>query len=178
VRGGVLGAHTQDDPFFLARNFLERNGHLAISLGRVVFAERVAFPVFRHQDPTQVRMSRELYPKEIENLALEGIGARINGNQRVHTRILSAGAHLESKAFRVLQREQVINNLKARFVRVDVHGGDVGEESVGEAGFVPQELARPDQHIGPDVDRDLTSKLPHLFHRLGSKFSKLLKSEV
>ena len=59
VRGGMLRAHAQDDPFFLARNSLQRYRHLAVTLRGIIFAQRMAFPLFRQQHAAQVRMAIE-----------------------------------------------------------------------------------------------------------------------
>src|SRR5208337_112443 len=97
VRRGVLRPHAQDNPFLLTRNSFQRDRHLAISLGGIILAQRVTFPIFRHKDSPQIRMSRELDSKEIEDFALECVGGWIHGNQGIYPGILTGGPHLEPK---------------------------------------------------------------------------------
>jgi hypothetical protein len=57
----------------------------------------MTFPIFRQKDSPQIRMSRELNSKEIEDFALECVGAWIDGDQGDDERILAAGPRLEPK---------------------------------------------------------------------------------
>ena len=97
VGRGVLRPHAQDNPFLLARNSFQRDRHLAISLSGIILAQRMTFPIFRQKDSPQIRMSRELNSKEIEDFALECVGAWIDGDQGDDERILAAGPRLEPK---------------------------------------------------------------------------------
>ena len=50
-------------------------GHdgLAVALHRIILAQRIAFPVFRHEQPPQIGMPAEADAEKIKNFALEVI---------------------------------------------------------------------------------------------------------
>src|ERR1019366_2394221 len=77
------------------RRFLELHGHLT---NGVVLAQGVALPLLGHQDPRQVRVISELHTEEIEGLALHGLGAGIEAEQRVDLGVHVAGLHAYARA--------------------------------------------------------------------------------
>ena len=95
VRRRMLRAHVQDHRLVL-RPRLQRRGRwshvrhaLAVALDGIILAQRMAFPVFRHHDARQVRMSVEANAEQVEDLALEEICARpdrTSANRRWHRR--------------------------------------------------------------------------------------------
>src|SRR5580658_8812596 len=62
---------------------------LAVSLNGIVLAQRMAFPVVRHQDAPQIWMAFELNPEKIEILALVPVRARPHGYHRVHDGVVA-----------------------------------------------------------------------------------------
>ena len=52
--------------------------HLPVTLHGIVLAERMAFPIVRHHDAPQIRMSIEADSEQIEDFAFEVIRPRPN----------------------------------------------------------------------------------------------------
>ncbi len=59
-------------------------GHidLAVALDGIILAQRMTFPVFRHLNAPQIGMSVETDAEQIEDLALEEVGARPDRRER------------------------------------------------------------------------------------------------
>src|ERR1700680_1070779 len=55
----------------------------AVALHGIIFAQRVTFPILGHQEATKIRMPGEANAKQIENFALEIIGAGPQGSERL-----------------------------------------------------------------------------------------------
>ena len=116
--------------------------------------------------------------KQIEDLALKRIGRGPNGNGGDETRVLTPHTNLQAQALGGLEGEQVIHNLKARFLGVKVQGRDIGEETEFQAGLIPQKLAGAKEMGGADVERHFVAEDARLFHRLRVKVPQLLKSRI
>src|SRR5436305_7180762 len=57
---------------------------LAWALGGIISSQWVPFPVVRHHDAPQIRMSGKSHAKKIEYFALQPIRSRPHGHQRIH----------------------------------------------------------------------------------------------
>src|SRR5437899_10580885 len=90
----------------------------------IVFAQRMPFPVVRHQDAAQIRMIEEAYAEEVEHLALIPIGAAPDSGDRFNCGVRAREAALQAQAFIAFDTVQVIDNFKAGFGGVAVYRGD------------------------------------------------------
>src|SRR4051812_110441 len=88
---------------------LELHGDAA---GVIVLAERVPDPVLGQEDAGQVRMAREADAEHIEHLALGGLGARVDLEERGRHRIVLGhlGAHPHAGPLPV--RQEVVDELE------------------------------------------------------------------
>ena len=112
------------------------SGSEAFGLSRIctgiVLAQRMAFPVVRHQQPAQVAMTLEHDAEQVPDFALEPAGARPDA---LHA---SAGAadprqrHLQPEAS--VRRRQVIHHFEPRLARPPVHRRDVGQQDERQLG--------------------------------------------
>src|SRR5580700_11036918 len=57
-------------------------GTSSVPLGRIVLAQRVPFPIVRHQDAPQIRMSLKADAEQVVTLALVPIGRRPHASNR------------------------------------------------------------------------------------------------
>src|ERR1700681_706139 len=97
----------------------------AVALHGIILAQRMAFPILRHQNAPQIRMPGETHAKQIENLALEVIGSRTDRSERLDCGAGAIQGNLQPDAFFVPKRKQVIDNFKGGFGRIQVHASDV-----------------------------------------------------
>src|SRR3972149_3778163 len=80
---------------------------------RVILSEGMSFPVFGHQDPTEIGMSRESDAEHVEDLALMPIGGGPHAGHRGHLRSVQH-PNLYPNAVRAGDRVQVIDPLESR----------------------------------------------------------------
>src|SRR5215211_4184573 len=156
---------------------------------RIVLAERVAFPVVRHQDPQEIRVPFDRDPEHVPSFALVPVGRRPDADHArdgftlvepdLHAHARRALAHREQvvvdrEALR-LRRGQPLVTLRHRRVQVapgrrpDVAGDAVAAPAqvIGrgdvrehvEAGLVPEVRARVDQRLRSDDERGLAVRL-------------------
>ena len=64
----------------------------------VILTQRVADPVFGHQDASEVGMVLELDAEHVVDLALEGFAARIEIEHRRHSRVVGRHLHPQPDA--------------------------------------------------------------------------------
>src|SRR5881409_2575304 len=73
---------------------------------RVVFPQRVAFPIFRHHDATEVRMVPKSDAEQVEHLALIPIGGAPNRSHRIDFRLIAGQGAFQSYPLVALHRVQ------------------------------------------------------------------------
>ena len=98
----------------------------------------MAFPVFRHQDAAEVGMTDEADAEEVENLAFEEIRRGPDAGDGFH-RLVFREPDFEAHAGFAWDREQMVDDLEARRLRMPVDTGDVAEEVVAEGGVVTEQ---------------------------------------
>src|SRR6266567_6068116 len=69
-----------------------------VNLHRVVFAQRIPFPVHRHEQPPWIGMIEEHDPEQVPDLAFEPVRRRPDGADRWDVRPVGVQPHLEPKA--------------------------------------------------------------------------------
>src|SRR4051794_17190512 len=130
-----------------SRRFLELHGHPP---DRVVLAEGVALPVLRHQDAREIRMAGEDDAEHVVGLALEGVGAGPDVEQRRHLRIGIGHLAPEAHSPLVDDVEQVHHDLEP-----------LGRHAGGQRTAWVREVVDDGQ-----VDEELEALVSHLAHRL------------
>src|SRR5665213_3829356 len=103
---------------------------LAVSLHRVVLAERVAVPVVGHHDAGEARMAGEAHAEEVEDFALVEVGGRPDGGDAVDVRDVAVDAGDDADALLQTHAEDRVRDLEARLGGVPVDGGHIFEEVV------------------------------------------------
>src|SRR5215467_14676642 len=88
---------------------------------RVVFPQRMSFPIIWHQDAPQIRMIPELDPEQVECFPLKPVGRAPDTGNRVDFRILAAQPALQPQTLVTSDRLQVIDHLEAGFGRIQIH---------------------------------------------------------
>src|SRR5262249_3310956 len=101
---------------------------LAISLHRIIFAQRRAFPIFGHHDAPQIRMAEETDSEQVENFTFEEICGRPYRRHRFNGSVVALEANLKTYAVFPLHGEQVVGHLKTRLARIKIGAGNIGEE--------------------------------------------------
>src|SRR5580765_2698344 len=102
----------------------------------------MTFPILGHHDAPQIRMPGKTNPKKIINFTLEIIRTwpyRCNGINRGTGTIQ---VNLKPKALLVLDREQVVDNLKSRLRWIPVHTRNIREKVEGTGRIVSEQRAR------------------------------------
>src|SRR5215472_10182338 len=94
---------------------------------RVVFPQRIAFPVFGKHDPPQVWMVPEANAEQVERLALIPVSRPVDGNRGFDFRIRAGNACLQPEAALVRHGLQVINDFKARLGGISIDAGNRSE---------------------------------------------------
>src|ERR1700712_5221760 len=112
----------------------------------------MAFPFVGHHDASEIGMSAEPDTEEIEDLSLIEVSRRPDWGDAVDLRI--EAVHWNRQAHSRLQtvRNDVIDDLEARFGRVVVHTGDIFEEVI--AGLLYDRCGGADMLAG-DLQREL-----------------------
>src|SRR3974390_852520 len=86
----------------------------AVPLDRIVFAQRMAFPVFRHHDAREVGMLIEADSKQVEDFALKEIRSRPDGDERIDARVTAREFHLQAHVLLVWNGKQLVHDFKPR----------------------------------------------------------------
>ena len=85
------------------------------------------FPFVRQHDAAQVGMIEEANPEEIEDFALVPVGAAPDTGDRFNRRLRAGQAALQPQTFVAFDGVKMIDQLKTRFSRLAIHGGDRAE---------------------------------------------------
>src|ERR1022692_1199420 len=101
---------------------------LAVALHRIVFAQRMTFPILGHQEPPHIRMSRKANAEQIKDLALKVVGARPHRGQRLHRRTRALQPNFKTHPLLLRDRKQVVDHFKSRLRRVPIDAGHVRKE--------------------------------------------------
>src|SRR5258708_18450422 len=130
---------------------------LAVTLHRIILAQRVTFPIFGHEEAPQIRMPRESHSKEVENFALKVIRPRPDRRNRFDSRAGTIQANLQPDALLFGNRKQVIDDFKPGLSRIPVHARTDGKEVESALRIVPQQRASLADVLPVDVDRHLVA---------------------
>ena len=113
-------------------------------------------------------MSSELNPKQIENLALQPICTRPNGNHGIDDGIIAVETDPDADLLAQRDGNQVILQLVARFHRETVEARSVGEEVELQAVFVATTFGDVSQILPSDDDRRLTAEFDYFLDGVGA----------
>src|SRR5271166_4297266 len=80
----------------------------------------------------------EVDSEQVEDFTLEEVRSRPDGHERIDTRVTARKSHLQPQVFLVRNGKQLVNNFKARLVRIPIHASDVGQGVVLELGVTLQ----------------------------------------
>jgi hypothetical protein len=138
----------------------------------------MAFPFLRQENPLEEGMTFKGNSKQIKDLAFEGIGGGPNGNRALDAGIVACDPDLEAQTLGSFDRQEMVYNLEARFLGVEVQSGDVREEIELKAGLVPEELPDPKEMGGADIQCHLAAESLGVFDCLRGKFLEFLDSQV
>src|SRR3954471_7314902 len=116
-------------PELLRRDLQRHRGRrMLVDLDRVILPERVTLPVLRHQQPPRIRVAVEHDAEQIPHFALEPVGSRPDAADGRHVRVGVVQPYLDPDPPPVRERHQDVNQLEPRFARIEVGGGQLGEE--------------------------------------------------
>src|SRR5579872_3428326 len=85
----------------------------------------MSFPIFRHQQTAQIRMSVEADSKKIENFAFSKIARRPYAENRFQRWRIAVQLNLEPYAFFFGNRKKMIDDFESGFLRIPIDAGDV-----------------------------------------------------
>src|SRR5271155_2659846 len=94
---------------------------LPVALHRIIFAQRMTFPLIRHHDAAQVRVPREAHAEEVEDLALIEVRRRPDRSNAVDHRIVARHKGPQPDSLLHSVRNDVVADLKARLGRIPIH---------------------------------------------------------
>src|ERR1041384_8766099 len=81
----------------------------------------MAFPVFGHQDPGQIRMIYKVNAEEIEYFVLIPVGAPPNSGAGLDGRLLAGNPALHAYAFVPFHRMKMVDDFESRFGRPTIY---------------------------------------------------------
>src|SRR5262245_44891031 len=122
-------------------------------LHRIVLAQRMTVPVFRHQQPPEVRVAVERDAEEIPYLPLEPVGRRPDVADRREMRVASVEADLQSKPRPVFERYQQIHDLEARLARPVIRGSQLRQQRKVQFRPLAQRTRHVRQVLARRIDR-------------------------
>src|SRR5580704_9751358 len=147
--------------------------NIAVALDGIIFAQRMAFPVVGKQNTPQIGMSGELNPEHVENLALEPIRALPYGNERIDDGIVNAQLDADAQLLPQRDRNQLIVQFKARFHRIAVESGSIGEEVEFQLFGVATLFGNATQHFARHDDRRIAPIFNDFLDRVGAPRAEL-----
>ena len=100
----------------------------------------------------------EANAKQIKDFALKSVGGGPDSGNCERWGFLRRRGLSGAGALRALKRKQVIDNLKARFLRVQVKSSNISKKAELQAGIVPQKLADFSGMTGTDVKRHFAAE--------------------
>ena len=123
-----------------------------LDLHRIVLAQRIAFPVLRHQQPPRIGMAVEHDAEQIPDFALEPVGRRPDAAHRRHVRVVAVQPHLQPQA-----RRDVRSRRGGRRARSAARAARNRRRSARRAGrsAAPDDRAAPAR---PPADRRATRR--------------------
>ena len=86
-----------------------------VSVHRIIFAKRMAFPVYWHQDAPQVGMVAKAYAEHIEYFTLIPIGRAPHASHRIDFALRFENPAFQADPLVPIERVQIVYDLKARF---------------------------------------------------------------
>ncbi len=105
--------------------FFELNGHRT---GTEVFAQRMTYPLIRHQDAGQVGVAFEDEAEHVVGLTLVEVGAGVDRDDRRNLDVVDRHGNPQTQAQAMLHGEEVEHELEPRALPPVVVGdGEVGE---------------------------------------------------
>src|SRR6185369_94217 len=96
---------------------------------RKVFTKRIALPIFRQQNSSQIRMTVKNHSKQIISFALMPVCGAPNGSHALHMHVFFIQLDLNPKAMMFCRREQVIVNFEPRlFFHSSIDAAKIGKK--------------------------------------------------
>ena len=110
---------------FVKASFMSTRSAITVfvAVHRIILAQRIAFPIDRHQDAHQVGMIAETDAEHVEDFALIPVGPAPDARDRIDLRIRAAQPALHAQPLIALDRMQMIDHFKARLGRMPVDRG-------------------------------------------------------
>ena len=116
-------------------------------LHRIVLAQRIAFPVLRHQQPPQIGMAVEHDAEQVPDFALEPVGRRPDAADRRDVRVVAVQPHLHAQPQPVRDRDEEVDDLEARLARPEIDRGQLGEQRRSAAPARSRSAAARRDHV-------------------------------
>src|SRR5271157_5054707 len=154
----------------------ERN--LAFAFRRKITAKRKSFKAIGQEYAAQVRMAGKLDTKEVENLALQPVGAGPDGFQRIHHGMLDAYAGAQADTVAPRNGNQMIAQFEAGLDGVTVNAGGVAQQVEQQSGVLFTFLSRGAQQLFRNDDGRLPAVLDHLSYRLRVPGTKVFDNNM
>src|SRR5882724_12873493 len=108
-------------------------------------------------------MSEEADAEQVENFAFKEIRRRPNRDNGFKNGVVSRELHFKTHTFFFRMREQMVDDLKARILRMKIDAGEVGEEI--KALLIAQEETRVTDERRIYVDGELVAVELGAFYR-------------
>ena len=125
------------------------------------------FPIIRKNDAAQIGVTRKANPKKIEDFALQPIGARPDGDQRIDDRIVTVKADLEAQAVAAGDGNQFVVQFETRFMGETIHAGGIGEEVEIEFAVLATSLRKRAKRFVGNNNGGFSAVLKDFSHRVG-----------
>ncbi len=136
-----------------------------------IFAERMAGPIFGHQDAAEVSMTFEVDAEEIEDFPFHPVGGMPDLFDRGDGRIVARELDLEHAAVAMLVREKMIHDLEAILV---IDTGFVVEAIHRAVGVVVEEAGEIEQSGRINNGEGVGFAINNFEHLAGEAFAEAL----
>jgi len=151
---------------------------LAWSFRRIIAAQRSAFKVCRKKNAAEVGMTFELNGEEIEDFALEPVGAAPEGEERVNDGLLAANAGAQADAGAAGDGKKLVVEFEARLDGVAVDAGNVAQEIELQSRILLADLGGAAQKILGNDEGGLAAKLHDLRDSIRVPTAKLFDYKI
>lgn len=127
----------------------------------------MSFPIIGKNDAAQIGVARKANPKKIEDFALQPIGARPDGNERIDDRILAGKADFQPQAVAAGDGNKLVVQFEARFMGKAVHARSIREQIEIEFAVLATAFRKGTKGFARNHNGGFAAVLKDLSHRVG-----------
>ena len=127
----------------------------------------MSFPIIGKNDAAQIDVTRKANAKQIEDFALQPIGAWPYGDKRIDDRIFAVKADFQPQAVAAGDGNQFVVQFEARLMGKAVHAGGIRQEVEVEFAVLATSFRKRTKRFAGNDNGRFSAVLEDFSHRFG-----------